>query len=267
MILTCPKCSTRLQLETTKLPTRAFSIKCPKCQNMLSVSPPEMPGSESEVAPAASPAAPRTAPLAQAAPAAEDKPSLSDSKLPCLPADLSAGTAAPELDPLKALTAMLASALAQTGKPSGNMGESRRRRVLACLSVAEELQKVQTFLQGHEYDLIFGETSEQAIEMLQLSNQVDIVLLDANFEEDHQGSTAILRFISSLTPSHRRRLFVALTAPGYKTLDTQTAFANGVNLLINSGELSMLPLALNKGIREFNLLYRSFNEASNLNPF
>src|SRR5207237_6670700 len=107
-------------------------------------------------------------------------------------------------------------------------------------------------------------SSWQASEWQQLSNQVDMIMLDPHFEED-QGGTTILRFINALSPGRRRRLYVVLMSQSYRTLDMQTAFTSGVNLLVNSGETAILPHALNKGIREFNLLYRSFTEASGLN--
>jgi len=260
MILTCPKCSTRLQLEVAKLPSHAFTIKCPKCQNVISVSPPELASDESVTS------APTTPLAAPAPPEPEAKPQIAESKLPKMPAELTAPAGEVEYDAIKALASLLTSALTQSGKPQSGE-QTRRRRALLCLSSEEEVKKIPALLPRQDYELIGVETSEHAIELLQLSNQVDLVLLDPNFEEDHQGCTAVLRFISSLNPGRRRRLYVALISPNYKTLDTQTAFFQGVNLLVNSAELAMLPLALNRGIREFNLLYRSYNEASGMSPF
>ena len=70
MILSCPKCSTRLQLETAKLPTRTFTIKCPKCQNVISVPLPNL-GIEESSAPEQT----VTARPAHASPAAAVPPS------------------------------------------------------------------------------------------------------------------------------------------------------------------------------------------------
>src|SRR5437867_1628457 len=114
MILTCPKCATRLQLESAKLPARAFTIKCPKCQNVISVAPPETANDESITN---APTTPLTAMPAEP----EEKPHLAESKLPKLPVDLAAPPAEPEYDAIKALASMLTSALAQSGKP--NSGE------------------------------------------------------------------------------------------------------------------------------------------------
>src|SRR5947209_14038671 len=35
MIVTCLNCSTRLQLDETKVPARPFSVRCPKCQQII----------------------------------------------------------------------------------------------------------------------------------------------------------------------------------------------------------------------------------------
>src|SRR3954466_7100613 len=40
MIVTCPNCTTRLQLEASKVPSRAFSVRCPKCQHIVTAQPP-----------------------------------------------------------------------------------------------------------------------------------------------------------------------------------------------------------------------------------
>src|SRR3954449_13264988 len=40
MIVTCPNCTTKLQLEASKVPSRAFSVRCPKCQHIVNAQPP-----------------------------------------------------------------------------------------------------------------------------------------------------------------------------------------------------------------------------------
>src|SRR5918999_3985206 len=36
MILVCPKCATRLQVDEEKSPARPFNVRCPKCNNTVS---------------------------------------------------------------------------------------------------------------------------------------------------------------------------------------------------------------------------------------
>ena len=40
MIVTCPNCTTRLQLDGAKVPARPFSVRCPKCQQIVNAQPP-----------------------------------------------------------------------------------------------------------------------------------------------------------------------------------------------------------------------------------
>ncbi len=43
MIVTCPNCTTRLQLDASKVPARPFSVRCPKCQQIINAQPPAQP--------------------------------------------------------------------------------------------------------------------------------------------------------------------------------------------------------------------------------
>src|SRR5215813_13915403 len=36
MIIVCPKCSTRLQVDQEKSPNRPFNVRCPKCNSTIS---------------------------------------------------------------------------------------------------------------------------------------------------------------------------------------------------------------------------------------
>ncbi|HEY0365566.1 MAG TPA: zinc-ribbon domain-containing protein, partial [Pyrinomonadaceae bacterium] len=39
MIIVCPKCATRLQIDDEKSPNRPFNVRCPKCSTTVSSSP------------------------------------------------------------------------------------------------------------------------------------------------------------------------------------------------------------------------------------
>ena len=39
MIIVCQKCSTRLQVDDEKSPSRPFNVRCPKCNNTVSAGP------------------------------------------------------------------------------------------------------------------------------------------------------------------------------------------------------------------------------------
>src|ERR1700687_3137748 len=40
MVLICPKCEARLQLDEAKAPSHPFSVRCPKCQTSVNVQEP-----------------------------------------------------------------------------------------------------------------------------------------------------------------------------------------------------------------------------------
>ncbi|HYO91276.1 MAG TPA: zinc-ribbon domain-containing protein, partial [Pyrinomonadaceae bacterium] len=50
MIVICSSCSTRLQLDEAKLPSRPFTIRCPKCQNIINGEPPAPTGAADQSA-------------------------------------------------------------------------------------------------------------------------------------------------------------------------------------------------------------------------
>ncbi len=39
MVITCQQCSARLQLDDSKIPARAFTVRCPKCQHVINAQP------------------------------------------------------------------------------------------------------------------------------------------------------------------------------------------------------------------------------------
>ncbi|HZS07700.1 MAG TPA: zinc-ribbon domain-containing protein [Blastocatellia bacterium] len=335
MILTCPKCSTRLKLEASALPTTAFNVSCPQCQTVISVTPPaEGSASAGDIlsVPDAPPAISNGAGAGQSASASSsfartminapsESPDYSNrfappggapdystrlasgnaafdqparpaaGNTPGYPARPAPGTHAPqpappaatppatppadqEQDPIRTLASLLASALSRPTntqdayRPASDPEDyARHRKILFCPGSAEDAARVQSILRSHDYELTIVESAEHAIEMLQISSRADIVMLSPDFQVDSEGSTAVLRFISALNPERRRRLFVLMTSPNCKTADVRAAFNQGVNLLVNSQDLQILPLALSKGIRDFNELYRAFNEASGAKPF
>src|ERR1051325_5060028 len=74
MIIVCQKCSSRLQVDTTKVPNGSFNIRCPKCNNSVEFAAPSPTSEQSAVAVGDSPATenprferPNAAPLFEAA--------------------------------------------------------------------------------------------------------------------------------------------------------------------------------------------------------
>src|SRR5215813_1941890 len=56
MIIVCPKCSTRLQIDDEKSPNRPFNVRCPKCSATVSSGPVSPATEQSALAVGGSPA-------------------------------------------------------------------------------------------------------------------------------------------------------------------------------------------------------------------
>jgi hypothetical protein len=96
------------------------------------------------------------------------------------------------------------------------------------------------------------------------SKQLDIVLLDPQFDPAEQGSAFVVREVNVLRPAQRRRLFFVLLSPSLRTMDAHAAFLNNVNAIVNVTDLDDLERVIDIAVREFNELYREFYLASGL---
>src|SRR5215207_7986962 len=131
MIVTCPNCTTRLQLDGAKVPARPFSVRCPKCQQIVNAQPPA-PGEQRRDALAAVGDVPTSAkPQAEtAAPTAAP-----------LLGDVQPSAEAPD-DVLRLLSSLLRREAAGDGgvrgasPPAGGRSSWERRRALVCAGSA-----------------------------------------------------------------------------------------------------------------------------------
>jgi predicted Zn finger-like uncharacterized protein len=269
MVITCQQCSARLQLDDTKVPSRAFTVRCPKCQHVINAQPP---------------APTTTAPGAGGALAVGEVPAMNDSRFARpMPApafrpegaesEAAAATPADALRTDRDEIAQLLSSLLQRAMTSAasaaSQGTLRRawnhRRALIC-ATQEQRFAVARVLVESGYEAFVAEDTTQAIERMR-EDKMDIVILDPAFDAQEQGAAFIRREISALRPAARRRLFFVVMAAEMRTGDPHLAFVNHANLAINPADVEELPVLLEKSVREFNELYRDFNKATQVAEF
>jgi predicted Zn finger-like uncharacterized protein len=247
MIVVCQHCSTRLQIDTEKTPSGGLRVRCPKCKNSVNVS-------------SGSPASDQSALAVGGSPSTEhpryDQPTAPAYKLSVLPEEPEASASQDSLTALFEL-------LNKSGSRNGSRrASSARRRVLICASPTYR-EPIARNLSENGYEAFVAEDARQAIETMR-SNQMEVVLLEPQFDVAEQGTAFIVREINVLRPAQRRRLFFALISPSLRTMDAHAAFLNNVNAIVNTNDLRDLPRILEVGFREFNELYREFNQALNL---
>ncbi|HJT68388.1 MAG TPA: zinc-ribbon domain-containing protein [Pyrinomonadaceae bacterium] len=248
MTIVCPKCSTRLQVEE-KSPNRPFNVRCPKCSATINSSGASSAMEQSALAVGGSPSTdhPR---FEQATARAYE---------PLEKRSVEAGSANEALQ-------MLAELLAKSsGRESENTGARpawNKRKALVCASETYR-EVIAKKLSDNGYEVYVAEETRQAIETMR-SKQLDIVLLEPQFDQAEQGSAFVIREVNVLRPNQRRRLFFVLLSPSLRTMDAHAAFLNNVNAIINLNDLEDLDRVMEIALREFNELYREFYSASGL---
>jgi predicted Zn finger-like uncharacterized protein len=262
MVLTCPKCDARLQLDEAKTPTHPFAVRCPKCQTSVNVQPSNEAAvqSNSDQAPVSAEAPARSAvpPFERPATARPFK-AHDDEKATASVADATPG--------LSDIAKLLAEALQHSGPQSG---ASRKRpawdlrKVLICASPAYR-EAIAESLANQEYEVFVAENMAQGLGRMR-EERMDVIVLDASFDPLEQGVAFVTREVRLMRPSERRRLFFVYVTSGVRTMDLHAAFLHNVNLVVNPSDVEQLQEALDVSIRHYNELYRPFNRALDVAP-
>src|SRR5215510_1356236 len=234
MIASCPQCAMSLTFDDTRLPTEPFNVLCPRCRQSVTITPP---------------------------PKEEPKlPGIIDTH------DAAQSTNVTQTDSLRALADLLLNGL-KGAQPEVSDGKKwQRRRVLLCLDDPSMRETLRLALEPSRYEIFSADFAPEAIEILH-EQRAEVIVLSPNFDADHQGGSAMMQYVNSLTPQVRRRTYVVLVSPQLRTLDTYLAFANGVNLTVHPEDISSFQSVFERSTRDFNELYRPLNLANSLGPF
>jgi predicted Zn finger-like uncharacterized protein len=254
MIISCTQCTCRFRVDDAKVPAGSFTVNCPKCQAVVTASGGPQSHDQSALGVGASPSTSRrrlkTAPAPlfklDSGEVSEDRP-----EGPAGANELAA-----------ALIGLLKAEKSASKSPTRLAWD--RRRVLVCAE-PKYREVIARGLARNNYDVFVAEDTEQAVERMRES-QVDVVVLDANFDAAEQGAAFVTREVHILRPADRRRLFFVSLSSSKRTMDGHISFMSSENLVINLTELADLPEILDRSLREFNELYKDFNVALNLAP-
>ena len=260
MVLTCPKCEARLQLDEAKRPAHPFTVRCPKCQTSVNVQPSDEVSVESRSDQAALSEAPARNAVPSFEPPATAKPFRTREE------EKSAGSMSATPPGLSDIAKLLAEALNHSGSHSGASRKRPawdRRKVLVCASPAYRDTIAESL--AEEYEVFVAENTAQGLGRMR-EERMDVIVLDANFDPLEQGVAFITREVRLLRPSERRRLFFVYVTSGVRTMDLHAAFLHNVNLVVNPSDVEQLPEALEVSIRHYNELYRPFNRALDVAP-
>jgi predicted Zn finger-like uncharacterized protein len=258
MIVTCPNCTTKLQLDGAKVPSRPFSVRCPKCQQIVNAQPPTPAAPQQRDALAAVGDVPPSAKPQQETAAAMPAPLVGEVQ------------ASPEghEDVLRLLASLLRREAggdgggARVASGAGGRRAWESRRALICVGSAFGGDAARALSQSG-YAVSVAADAAQAVELMR-EDQLDVLVLDPEFDPRAQGAVALGREVSAMRNSERRRLILVLLTNTARTGDAHAAFLAGANLIVQMKEVADLPRVLEKNIRDLNELYRDFNRALGL---
>ena len=260
MIVVCSQCTTRLQLDDAKVPTRSFTLRCPKCQSIIQAQPPATSNGQSALSLGETPAleSRRFNPQV-AAPAFQSEKAAEDGEVEAY--DGSSPDAPNEL--VRLLAELLQQSAPASGKkPVAARLKWERRRVLVCVTRPHR-ETIGRALVDENYQVYIAEDTSQAIERMR-EEQMEVVILEPEFDQIEQGAAFVTSEINVLRPAKRRRLIFVQLSPTARTLDSHAAFVHNVNLVVNIADLDKMPQVLERTLRDYNDLYRDFNTALNV---
>ena len=252
MTIVCQSCSTKLQIDDDKAPAGPFTVRCPKCGSTVNSS-------------VASPAFDQSALAVGGSPSTEhpryEQPTAKvyrTAKVEISPQQLPGDNAIRSLLSIlgKGGSDILTNA---SGRPTWN-----QRNALVCTS-PQYRESIARKMSEHEYQVYIAEDTRQAVETMR-ANQMEVVLLEPQFDSAEQGAAFVTREINVLRPAQRRRLFFVLISPSLRTMDAHAAFLHNVNAVVNLQDLGELPRILDIALQEYNEMYRELNQALNLSP-
>ncbi len=235
MIIRCDNCSVSLQLDEAKIPGGNFTVRCPRCQNLI------------RVAPGAKNASP-VHQLQENAPA----PAVEENKQ-----EFAAKEKEVEIN--SALRSLL-SALQTENKVLDSSDETveKPRRVLLCLG--QKRDTIAKTLVDAGFKVYLAQTPAQANERLR-EGKTEILLFSPDFAAEFGGAAILQQKVNTMSAGERRRLFLVSIEDDGVTMSAHDAFLRNLNLIVNSNDISQLPLILNRALRDFNEIYRYYNEA------
>ncbi|MBK6588589.1 MAG: zinc-ribbon domain-containing protein [Acidobacteria bacterium] len=241
MIIRCDNCSVSLQLDESKIPSGNFSVRCPRCQNLLRVQKDASGKGLSTVDQLAA-----NQPAAAASEGAQD-------------------FAAKENDFQinSALRSLIGALQSDKSAVEDESIAEKPRRILLCLGQrADETAKL---LAKSGYKVYVAQTPAQANERLR-EGKTEILIFSPDFAADMGGAAVIQQKANAMYSSERRRLFLISLEDTGVTMNAHDAFLRNLNLIVNSKDLTQLPLILNRALGDYNDLYNYFNRASGLMP-
>jgi len=123
----------------------------------------------------------------------------------------------------------------------------------------QQVKKLGRTIEELGYRCVLAKNTRDAISKMRL-HYFELVLLSDGFDGIDLAQSPILQHINNLSMSVRRRVFLALVADEFKTMDHMMAFAMSANMVINGGDLDRLTSIMQHAISDNEKFYKVFTD-------
>ena len=133
-------------------------------------------------------------------------------------------------------------------------------KALVCAGNPTEQQQVFAFLRESGFAPQAATSPAQAMERLRFSAHAVLILRDG-FDGPAGSGPSLMETIAEMAMSVRRNLHVVLVSPAVTSLDSTSAFARSVDVVLHPSDLPRLGDALKRSQTERERAYRIFRES------
>jgi predicted Zn finger-like uncharacterized protein len=246
MVIVCPGCKNQITLDDATIPSGTFKVRCTGCGRSITTQKPVQQQS------------PAPAPASKPASTTVDKPqqqtiSADGGKVPPeLQNFVNSQIAVAKKEILSAIQTLLG------GSSAIRLQESDENRIasntaLLCGGDPATLEVLLGLVKSMGYHV---QSCTTAAESLKSVDPIyDLIIIDPSFTDDLEGPKKLIGRINSKKAADRRKVFVVLLSSTQKSLDGNSAFLGGVNLIINKSDLNNLESYIRQGQKHFQKLY------------
>ena len=255
MILVCPGCKNQITLDDATIPDGGFKVRCTGCGRSINA--------QKKVEPTQQQQQSSSIPLKQQPVADKGKTQTTAPDAGRIPPELqtfvNSQIAAAKQEILHAMQTLFGGSSAQKLPGSGNESLIASNTALVCSgdgTTTEALLRLLKPMGYHLQSLTSAAESLKAVDLL-----YELIVIDPSFTDDLEGAKKMIGRINSKKAADRRKVFVVLLSSTQKSLDGNSAFLGGVNLVVNKADLDQIESFIRQGQTYFQKLYSTLENA------
>lgn len=225
MKITCDNCQKKIKIPDDKVPEgKSFSLPCPNCKQKVLVQSPVKSGTPKKKSESPAPKAAGHSPKKSAETGS---------------GDTAVDNGAP-INPFEFL-------------------EEGAKTAVICEPDLERRARIREIAETMEYHILEAENARDTLKQMRF-HDFDLVVLHELFDTRDAEMNHVLKYLSQLNMTARRKMFLVLLSENLRTMDKMQAFNKSVNLIVNLNDMGNFEKILQAGISDHDNFYRVFKE-------